>query len=114
MTSYGTRSNFTVIFAAALLFLCGQFVRAAENNSAIEGVVQDGSGKPVSGAFVKLNYQQFSFTGITILAKDGQLYAAEAWSCGWNRKFFNNTTAEDAQEYYVALDAFRAERAERK
>src|SRR5271169_5188214 len=54
MTSYGTRSNFTVIFAAALLFFCGQFARAAENNSAVEGVVQDAAGKPVAGAFVKL------------------------------------------------------------
>ena len=42
------------IFAAVLLFLCGQFARAAENNSTIEGVVQDASGKPVAGAFVKL------------------------------------------------------------
>ncbi len=54
MTSNGARSKFTVIFAAALLFLCGQFAWAAENSSTVEGVVQDASGKPVSGAFVKL------------------------------------------------------------
>src|SRR3984893_7131868 len=54
MTSNGTRSKFTVIFAAVLLFLCGQFARAAENKSTIEGIVQDASGKPVTGAFVKL------------------------------------------------------------
>jgi streptogramin lyase len=54
MTFNGTRLKFTVIFAAALLFLCGQFARAAENNSTVEGVVQDASGKPVAGAFVKL------------------------------------------------------------
>ena len=54
MTSYAKRLNVTVIFAAALLFFCGQFAWAAENNSAIEGVVQDASGKPVAGAFVKL------------------------------------------------------------
>jgi streptogramin lyase len=54
MTFNGTRSKFTAIFAAVLLFLCGQFARAAENNSTIEGVVQDASGKPVAGAFVKL------------------------------------------------------------
>jgi virginiamycin B lyase len=50
----GTRSKFAAIFAAALLLLCGQFARAAENNSTVEGVVQDASGKPVAGAFVKL------------------------------------------------------------
>lgn len=54
MTSNGTRLNFTVIFAAILLFFVGQFVWAAENNSTIEGIVQDASGKPVAGAFVKL------------------------------------------------------------
>src|SRR5882672_5805379 len=54
MTSYGTPSKFKVIFAAALLFLCGQFAWAAENNSTVEGIVQDASGKPVAGAFVKL------------------------------------------------------------
>jgi virginiamycin B lyase len=54
MTSIVTRSKFTVLFAAILLFLCGQFARAAENSSTVEGVVQDMSGKPVAGAFVKL------------------------------------------------------------
>ena len=54
MTSIVTRSKLTVLFAAVLLFLCGQFARAAENNSTVEGVVQDVSGKPVAGAFVKL------------------------------------------------------------
>jgi virginiamycin B lyase len=54
MTSIETRSKFTVLFAAVLLFFCGQFARAAENNSTVEGVVQDASGKPVTGAFVKL------------------------------------------------------------
>jgi len=54
MTSIETRSKFMVLFAAVLLFLCGQFARAAENNSTVEGVVQDASGKPVAGAFVKL------------------------------------------------------------
>jgi streptogramin lyase/mono/diheme cytochrome c family protein len=54
MTSNRTGSKFAVIFTAVLLFLGGQFARAAENNSTIEGVVQDASDKPVAGAFVKL------------------------------------------------------------
>jgi streptogramin lyase len=54
MTLYGTRSKFTVIFAALFLFVCGGLAMAAENTSAVEGVVQDASGKPVTGAFVKL------------------------------------------------------------
>src|ERR1700730_9273669 len=54
MISNETRLNFTFIFATALLLLCSQFVGAAENSSVVEGVVQDASGKPVTGAFVKL------------------------------------------------------------
>src|ERR1700721_618201 len=54
MTLIGMRTKFMVGFAAALLFLCGQLAWAAENNSTIEGVVQDASGKPAAGAFVKL------------------------------------------------------------
>ena len=50
----GTRSKFAILFGLALLFLGSRPARAAENNSAIEGIVQDASGKPVSGAFVKL------------------------------------------------------------
>jgi len=49
-----TTLRFTVLFAAALLMLCGRPAKAAENSSTIEGVVQDASGKPVAGAFVKL------------------------------------------------------------
>ena len=48
------RTRFTVIFVVVFLFLCGQFAMAAENNSTVEGIVQDASGKPVTGAFVKL------------------------------------------------------------
>src|ERR1700687_5060896 len=67
MTSNGTLSKFTVIFAAALLFLCGQLASAAENSSTVEGVVQDASGKPVTGAFVKLknNERHLEFMVIT-------------------------------------------------
>jgi virginiamycin B lyase len=54
MTLYGTRSKFTVIFAALFVFICSGLAMAAENTSAIEGIVQDASGKPVTGAFVKL------------------------------------------------------------
>src|ERR1700683_5228671 len=54
MTSNIARSKLAIIFVTALLFLCGQFAGAADNNSTVEGVVQDASGKPVTGAFVKL------------------------------------------------------------
>ncbi|MBZ5661130.1 MAG: carboxypeptidase regulatory-like domain-containing protein [Acidobacteriia bacterium] len=54
MTCNPMRPSFKIILACALLFLSGRVVIAAENSASIEGVVQDASGKPVAGAFVKL------------------------------------------------------------
>jgi virginiamycin B lyase len=48
------RSRIAVVFAAAVVLFFGQYGCAAENNSAIQGIVSDSSGKPVTGAFVKL------------------------------------------------------------
>src|SRR5260370_15629155 len=76
MTSNGTRSKFTVIFAAALLFLGGQLARAAENNSTVEGVVQDASGKPVTGAFVKLKNNERHLEFMVISQAQGRYSAS--------------------------------------
>ncbi len=51
----GARSRLAAIFAAALLIFCAASLRARRKiTRSIEGVVQDASGKPVTGAFVKL------------------------------------------------------------
>src|ERR1700674_5184314 len=76
MKSNGTRSKFTVIFAAALLFLCGQLANAAENSSAVEGVVQDASGKPVTGAFVKLKNNERHLEFMVISQAQGRYSAS--------------------------------------
>jgi streptogramin lyase len=76
MTLYGTRSKFTVIFAAMLLFLCGRLTAAAENNSTVEGVVQDASGKPVTGAFVKLKNNERHLEFMVISQAQGRYSAS--------------------------------------
>src|SRR5260370_33502948 len=76
MTSTGTWSKFTVIFAAALLFLGGQLAGAAENNSTVEGVVQDASGKPVTGAFVKLKNNERHLEFMVISQAQGRYSAS--------------------------------------
>src|SRR3984957_5698574 len=72
MTFHGTRAKFTVLFAAALLFLCCQLSRAAENNSTIEGLVQDASGKPAAGAFVKLKNNERHLEFMVISQAEGR------------------------------------------
>lgn len=76
MKSHGTRSIFVPFILAAMLVCCAQFARAAENNSAIEGVVQDASGKPVTGAFVKLKNNERHLEFMVISQGQGRYTAA--------------------------------------
>jgi len=76
MTHCGTRPKFTLIFAAAFLFLCSQLACAADNNSTIEGVVQDASGKPVTGAFVKLKNNERHLEFMVISQAQGRYSAS--------------------------------------
>lgn len=58
------------------------------------------------GEFVKLSYQEgLCFTGVTIGAKNGRVASAAAWSCTWNRVFFNELTDEDDKAYAAAYEA---------
>jgi len=72
----GTRFKLMVFIAAALFFLCARFAGAAENNSTIEGVVQDASGKPVTGAFVKLKNGDRHLEFMVISQAQGRYAAA--------------------------------------
>ncbi len=72
MTLTAARLKFTVIFAAVFLLLSGAFARAAENNAAIEGVVQDAAGKPVAGAFVKLKNSERHLEFLVISQAQGR------------------------------------------
>jgi hypothetical protein len=60
--------------------------------------------------FTELSYQEgLSFTGVTIIARDGKLVAAAAWSCTWHRVFFDALSLEEWRVYkaarYADLDA---------
>lgn len=66
--------------------------------------------RPVSveryGPFVRLNYQEgMSFTGVTVTAKNGRLVEAAAWSCTWERVFFQQLSPGDAMAYWDAYEA---------
>jgi hypothetical protein len=58
------------------------------------------------GAFVLLSYQEgLCFTGVTITAKNGRLACATAWSCTWDRVFFDEMTREDWKAFSEAYEA---------
>lgn len=60
------------------------------------------------GEFAILNYQRASLTGVTITAKNGKLARAAAWSCTWDRKFFDELSDADAQAFERAYTAHLA------
>jgi hypothetical protein len=63
------------------------------------------------GGFVILSYQKsisgegICFTGVTITAKNGRLACACAWSCGWDRLFFDELTEADQKAFSDAWEA---------
>jgi hypothetical protein len=62
------------------------------------------------GEWAVLEYQDggpngLCMTGITITAKKGHLACAWAWSCTWDRKFFEVLTPEDWARLSEARDA---------
>lgn len=80
-------------------------IHAGQN---VEQVIADT--RPVEveryGEFVRLNYQEgLYFTGVTIIAKNGRLASATAWSCTWARVFFDDLTADDWKAYSDAYEA---------
>src|SRR5262249_14973014 len=57
------------------------------------------------GDFVQLSYQEgLCFTGVTITAKNGRLASAAAWSCTWERVFFDELTQDDWKAYSDAYE----------
>jgi hypothetical protein len=58
------------------------------------------------GEFIRLDYQDgLSFTGITVMAKNGRPASACAWSCTWDRVFFDRLTQEDQKAFSDAYEA---------
>ncbi len=61
---------------------------------------------------VLLEYQEgLCFTGVTVVARDGRLVSAQAWSCTWERTFFKGWTVADEEgfwkRYWAHLEAMR-------
>jgi len=69
------RSILAAVFVTAMLFPNVQFARAAENNSTVEGIVNDASGKPVTGAFVKLKNTERHLEFMVISKAEGRFMA---------------------------------------
>src|SRR5262245_66261380 len=67
----------TAGIAAGALLLSAQWVSAADGRGSIQGVVNDASGKPVTGAFVKLKNDERRLTFMVISQSQGQFEAKD-------------------------------------
>jgi virginiamycin B lyase len=76
MVFTSVRSRIAVVIAAAVVLAFSQFAGAKENNSTLQGVVKDSSGKPVTGAFVKLRNKERHLTFLVIAQAQGQYSAS--------------------------------------
>lgn len=58
-----------------------------------------------SGQWVVLEYQKegLVFTGVRVVARDGRLVGAYAWSCTWRRQFFDTMSEEERAEFFHTL-----------
>jgi hypothetical protein len=63
--------------------------------------------------FVVLEYQGgqgLCFSGVTIVARDGRLVSAQAWSCTWQRTFFAGWSAAERDAFWQAYLAHQEAR----
>jgi virginiamycin B lyase len=68
---------FAVAMAGAALLAYAQATRAADDRGSVQGVVNDASGQPVTGAFVKLKNAERRLTFMVISQGNGQFRAAD-------------------------------------
>src|SRR5215475_1025290 len=75
MASANVRRYLPLGIATVVLLLAAPTVRAADDRGSVQGVVNDASGKPVAGAFVKLKNADRRLT-FMVISQDGGRFEA--------------------------------------
>ena len=60
------------------------------------------------GRFTRLSYESGGYRSLTVFAKDGRVYGAQAGSCIWHHTFFGSLTQADAEELSAAEESLRS------
>src|SRR5215813_440968 len=71
----------SLALGTAVLLIAVQAVRAADDRGTVQGVVNDASGKPVAGAFVKLKNADRRLT-FMVISQDGGRFEARDLPAG--------------------------------
>src|ERR1043166_1301851 len=102
--------------AAAAVLAAAPSLKAADENGSVQGVVNDASGKPIAGAFVKLKNDERRLTFMVITRENGQFdakdlppgqYRVQGVGAGYQSEWFTNVgvTAGGGAKVGVSLTA---------
>src|SRR5205807_274518 len=91
----------------AALLIAASSIASAQNNGTVTGVINDGSGQPVAGAFVKIKNDQKRLTFMVISREQGRFdakdlppgtYRVQGVGGGYQTQWFNNVTVTNGGE----------------
>jgi streptogramin lyase/cytochrome c5 len=106
--------NLAVLLSAGAVLVSTQSVRAADERGSVQGVINDASGQPVTGAFVKLKNADRRLTFMVVSQGRGQFeakdlptgtYSVQGVGAGYESNWFTdvNVTAGDSAKVGLAL-----------
>ena len=99
--------NLAVGIAAGALLIAASSVASAQNNGTVTGVINDASGQPVAGAFVKLKNDEKRLTFMVISREQGRFdakdlppgtYRVQGVGGGFQSQWFDNVTVTNGGE----------------
>src|SRR5437773_7274095 len=98
--------------AAGAVLVAASSVRAADDGGSVQGVVNDASGQPVAGAFVKLKNEQRRLTFLVISKAQGQFdakdlppgqYSVQGVGAEFQSDWFTNVSVASGSSAKVGL-----------
>src|SRR6266850_8320088 len=104
--------NLAVLLSAGAVLVSTQPVRAADERGSVQGVVNDASGQPVAGAFVKLKNAERRLTFMVISQDQGRFeakdlppgqYSVQGVGAGYQSDWFANVSVTASGSAKVGL-----------
>ena len=112
MTREKVGRSLAIAIATGAALVGAQAVRAADERGSVQGVVNDASGQPVTGAFVKLKNDERRLTFMVISQGNGQFdakdlppgtYRVQGVGAGYQSEWFSNVTVKGGDSAKVGL-----------
>src|SRR6266849_2893497 len=112
MTLRNVTRSLAVGIAMGAVLIAAPSVRAADERGAVQGVVNDASGQPVAGAFVKLKNAERRLTFLVVSQTQGRFeakdlpigkYTVQGVGAGYESEWFQNVSVTTGESAKVGL-----------